>query len=273
MGRSMRRNWRGGAGRLGALVLVAALLPALPAGAQVGLRPAEERPELEEFAPEEPSAPLALPPIPPPAEPGERLSSGLGVFVRAFQVEGSTVFSDEELARVTSAYVGRSITSEELLAARDAITAHYVERGYITSGAVIPDQSPEDGVVRIEVVEGVLAEVSVEGTEWFRPGCFRRRLARAGRAEQALSYLVDYERAFILRNGFHANGDQIGAGLSRFRYRPFTLEGNFLAMQAVHEMLLQSWGGRVRVFPAVPKTWAEAYKKKVLGLTAKKKTK
>jgi alpha-L-fucosidase 2 len=82
-------------------------------------------------------------------------------------------------------------------------------------------------------------------------------LARAGRAEQALDFLADYERAFILRNGFHANGDQIGAGLSRFRYRPFTLEGNFLAMEAVHEMLLQSWGGKVRVFPAVSKRWKD----------------
>lgn len=81
-------------------------------------------------------------------------------------------------------------------------------------------------------------------------------LARAGRAEEALRYLVDYERAFILRNGFHVNGDQIGAGLSDARYRPFTLEGNFLAMEAVHDMLLQSWGGTLRVFPAVSDKWA-----------------
>jgi hypothetical protein len=29
-------------------------------------------------------------------------------------------------------------------------------------------------------------------------------------------------------------------------------------MQAVHEMLLQSWGGVVRVFPATSKTWQDA---------------
>ncbi len=82
-------------------------------------------------------------------------------------------------------------------------------------------------------------------------------LARAGRAEQALDYLLDYERAFILRNGFHVNGDQTGEGLSGFTYRPFTLEGNFLAMEAVHEMLLQSWGGMVRLFPAVSSRWPD----------------
>ena len=82
--------------------------------------------------------------------------------------------------------------------------------------------------------------------------------ARAGRPELALDALRDYERAFTLRNGFHVNGDQTRSGLSKFQYRPFTLEGNFLAMEAVHEMLLQSWGGVVRVFPAVSERWREA---------------
>lgn len=82
--------------------------------------------------------------------------------------------------------------------------------------------------------------------------------ARAARGERALAYLSTFVKAFILRNGFHVNGDQTKSGLSNFTYRPFTLEGNFAAMQAVHEMLLQSWGGTVRVFPAMPAGWADA---------------
>jgi alpha-L-fucosidase 2 len=49
-------------------------------------------------------------------------------------------------------------------------------------------------------------------------------------------------------------------------YRPFTLEGNFAALQAAHEMLLQSWspapGQRdteiIRLFPATPWRWHDA---------------
>jgi len=81
--------------------------------------------------------------------------------------------------------------------------------------------------------------------------------ARAGRREQAAAYLETFVKAFVLRNGFHANGDQTKSGHSNFTYRPFTLEGNFAAAQAVHEMLLQSWGGVIRVFPAVPDRWAD----------------
>jgi len=90
--------------------------------------------------------------------------------------------------------------------------------------------------------------------------------ARVGDAEAALRHLDIYARAFILRNGFHANGDQTRSGFSAFTYRPFTLEGNFLAMEAVHEMLLQSWNprpgdpepGPIRVFPATPWRWHTA---------------
>ena len=75
-----------------------------------------------------------------------------------------------------------------------------------------------------------------------------------------------YARAFVTRNGFHVNGDQTRSGFSGFTYRPFTLEGNFLAAQAVQEMLLQSWsptpGKRnteiIRIFPAMPWRWHSA---------------
>jgi len=90
--------------------------------------------------------------------------------------------------------------------------------------------------------------------------------ARAGDAESAARHLEIFVRAFILRNGFHANGDQTRSGLSNFTYRPFTLEGNLLAAAAVHEMLLQSWSptpGRrdtelLRIFPATPWRWHDA---------------
>ena len=90
--------------------------------------------------------------------------------------------------------------------------------------------------------------------------------ARTGDAEAALRNLDIFVKAFILRNGFHANGDQTRSGFSSMTYRPFTLEGNFAALQAVHEMLLQSWsptpGQRdtevLRIFPATPWRWHDA---------------
>ena len=36
------------------------------------------------------------------------------------------------------------------------------------------------------------------------------------------------------------------------------MDGNIAAVAAINEMLLQSWGGRIRVFPSLPHDWQEA---------------
>ena len=168
---------------LGILPLAIALIPSLARG-QADVLPGSERPELRPFEPdvEAPEA-LELPPLP-ALEDDEsgKLSTGLHVYVKEFRVEGSSVFSKQELDQLTARFSGRLISSEELLRARDAITDHYIKHGYLTSGALIPDQDAGDGIVTIQIVEGVLTEVEVLGVRRFRPGYFSIRLRRAARA-------------------------------------------------------------------------------------------
>jgi alpha-L-fucosidase 2 len=81
--------------------------------------------------------------------------------------------------------------------------------------------------------------------------------ARVRQANRALNMLELYLKGFVSRNGFHLNGDFKNLGLSQFKYRPFTLEGNFAAAQAVHEMLVQVCEGVLHVFPATPDVWPD----------------
>ena len=81
--------------------------------------------------------------------------------------------------------------------------------------------------------------------------------ARAGHGEDAAEALRTFASCFVLRNSFHANGDQTRSGKSRFTYRPFTLEGNFAFAAGLQEMLLQSQTGVIEVFPAVPADWKD----------------
>ena len=109
------------------------------------------------------------------------------------------------------------------------------------------------------LINRTLDQIEAKGTRawtgytfsWFSAMC-----ARAGRSDRALHYLETYLN-FLGPNGFHLNGDQSGKGFSGFTYRPFTLEGNFLAMEAVNEMLLQSFDGCVRIFPSVSPRWSD----------------
>lgn len=81
--------------------------------------------------------------------------------------------------------------------------------------------------------------------------------ARAFMGEKAAGALRIFSENFCLPNSFHVNGEQHNRGYSKFKYRPFTLEGNFAFAAGIQEMLLQSHGGIIRVFPAIPPGWKE----------------
>ena len=109
-----------------------------------------------------------------------------------------------------------------------------------------------------EIIEKSLSHLARIGTDWWTGYSFAwlaSLQARAGDGEGARRSLEIFSTAFTLRNSFHCNGDQSGKGFSRFTYRPFTLEGNFAAAAGIQEMLLQSQGGVLRLFPAIPASW------------------
>ena len=101
--------------------------------------------------------------------------------VERFEFVGNTVFSSEELAKVTQPYTNRQISFAQLLQARSQITKLYTDRGYVTSGAIIPPQTlkPEAAVVTIQLVEGTLERINVTGTRRLRPSYISSRLAIA----------------------------------------------------------------------------------------------
>jgi alpha-L-fucosidase 2 len=86
--------------------------------------------------------------------------------------------------------------------------------------------------------------------------------SRSGEPYMACNMLQEYLR-FISTNTFHLNGDPRHFGDSGFDYKPVTLEAGFASAAALMEMLLQSWGGKIRVFPAVPEFWPAAYFEKL----------
>jgi len=98
------------------------------------------------------------------------------IFIREIRVTGSSIFSQEELESITATYLNRSVTAEELEALRRELTLIYVNKGYINSGAIIPDQTILNDSIRIHIIEGSLSEVDVEGCRKFDSQYFEKRL-------------------------------------------------------------------------------------------------
>lgn len=142
-----------------------------------GEPPAPLEGEFKAPAPAPPSS--ILPQVPTtPQTPSDNRLGNIRVFVHDIHVTGSTVFSEAELAEVTAPYRNRELTTEDLERVRLALTLLYVNRGYLTSGAIIPDQDVALGIIVIQMAEGRLSRIDVEGNQWFRSSYLRDRVAR-----------------------------------------------------------------------------------------------
>lgn len=136
------------------------------------ITPAEPLPEDEQLLPTEPSLPNRQPTSEPP-----ELELGT-ITVKQFEIVGNTVFAEQQLDALTAPYLNRAITFNEVREVRNAINGLYREAGYVTSGAIIPRQTVDRvaGIVTIQVVEGSVEDIVVEGTRRLLPSYVSRRL-------------------------------------------------------------------------------------------------
>jgi len=131
-------------------------------------------------------------------------------------------------------------------------------------GQIDPRRSADE----FALVAASVADVRAKGTGFWMGYSFAAwaaLLARAGDGDGALEALHAYADGFLLKNSFHANGDFSSKGYSQAVFRAFTLEGNFAAIAAVHEMLLQSHNGPIHLFPAIPAVWGDVAFENLLG--------
>jgi hemolysin activation/secretion protein len=151
-----------------------------------------EPPPLTKEEPLKPE-PSPLSPFPLPPLPGERAGKapGLHVFVKEIRLTGNTAFSAEELSTVTAPYLNKDLTTEDLEGLRLRLTLYYVNRGYISSGAILPDQPVTDGIITYQIVEGKLTKIDLEGNRWFRSSYLEKRIALGARTPLNINSLQE----------------------------------------------------------------------------------
>ncbi|MBL1146914.1 MAG: ShlB/FhaC/HecB family hemolysin secretion/activation protein [Pseudomonadota bacterium] len=78
-------------------------------------------------------------------------------------VDGMTVYKEEDIRPLYQKMIGEDVTLVDIFALADALTVKYRNDGYILTRAVVPAQEIENGTVRLQVVEGYIDAVKIEG--------------------------------------------------------------------------------------------------------------
>jgi hemolysin activation/secretion protein len=98
--------------------------------------------------------------------------------LRGLRLIGNSVLDQETLDAIVAPFVNRVVGTQEIEEIRQQVTLAYVNRGYVNSGAVIPDQTIADGVLTLQVIEGRLGEVELTGNRSYRSSYIADRLRR-----------------------------------------------------------------------------------------------
>ena len=94
--------------------------------------------------------------------------------VREYRVEGVKRLGRLEVEEAVYPYLGPGRTAADVESARAALEKSYHEKGFETVSVFIPQQDPRRGVIRLEVVEGKVGRLRVNGAKWFLPSAIRR---------------------------------------------------------------------------------------------------
>ena len=126
-------------------------------------RPSERPLQLPESAPEQPAPVLDLPPL--DLGPGTQPAlPAMRVHIHDFRFTGNTAIASDELDAVVAAYRGRELSNDDFEVIRVALTRHYIKRGFINSGAVLPDQEIKAGIITFQIIEGRISRIDVIGS-------------------------------------------------------------------------------------------------------------
>jgi len=118
-----------------------------------------------EFRPEPEPRRAPEPVIPPGADVRAPAGAGEVRFVlQSVQVDGVTAYSPAEIRASYADLLGTEITLARVYDIAGDLTRRYRNDGYVLSQVVVPEQAIRAGAVRLQAIEGYVANVRIEGT-------------------------------------------------------------------------------------------------------------
>jgi hemolysin activation/secretion protein len=99
-----------------------------------------------------------------------------GFEVAGYLVEGNTVLPDEQLDGIFAKYTGPAVSIDRIRAALGELQLTYRQYGFVTVGVALPRQVVTNGIIRVQVTEGRLGEITMVGNRYYSSDNIRRAL-------------------------------------------------------------------------------------------------
>lgn len=132
------------------------------------------------------------------------------------EIEGNKLYTTKQLEPIYQGSIGKEITVAELFKIVENITNYYRNNGYVISRAILPPQHVKGGIVKVQVIEGYLDQVSVIGTP-HGSRCLVQGFGKQIAKQQPLE-LARMEKYLMLAN--EVPGTQVKAVLSPSKKKP-----------------------------------------------------
>ena len=119
-------------------------------------------------------------------------------YIQEYRVKGATKISNLEVEESVYPYLGPARTADDVEKARQSLEKAYHDKGYQTVSVLIPQQNPRHGIIILEVVEGTVGRLRVNGANWFLPS--KIRAASPSMAEGGVPNMNDVQKDILALN-------------------------------------------------------------------------
>jgi len=113
--------------------------------------------------PPEPSAKPGAITIPEAGQTPPENADSVKIVLNSLTIDGVTAYGPDALHATYANLLQKEVTLADIYRIVERLTARYRNDGYILSQVFVPAQTVEDGAVRLQAIEGYIANVRVEG--------------------------------------------------------------------------------------------------------------
>jgi len=106
-----------------------------------------------------------------PGDPAERRFE-----ISSYSVDGNTILEQEKIDSILEQYKGADRRLSDIESARSELEKAYHKAGYPTVVVMLPEQTIEEGIVKLQVLEGRLVHITVTGNQHYSWSNIRGKL-------------------------------------------------------------------------------------------------